>query len=545
MKTMYRLLGLVVVVSALAAPALAVDYDLVILNGRVMDPETNYDAVANVGVKDGRIAIITTDDITGKETIDATGHVVAPGFIDTHAHSVDPLTIRLAALDGCTTAMDMEAGAVGVDEWYAAKKDNWPLNYGTTICHEMTRTSVHDPEVKIEYPVDANNLFVLRAEAGKDGVNGWSVTRSSLEQINEITKKLDEGLRLGALGVGTMPGYARNGITTYEMFEVQRIAARYGRPISIHSRFHASSATPEAQLGFDEVFTNAFLLDAPLLYAHNNDYGWWEIEEKLAMARAKGLNMWSEYYPYTAGSTSANAEVLQPPSFEDVMGLKYEENIYDPTQDKYLTKEEFLALGQTDPGRTLVAFNPPREKWLPKWLVTPHMTAASDSMWQMGGATWDEPFENYMGHPRTAGTHGKVFALGREYGVPLMFALTQMTYWPAKHLGDTGLEAMKVRGRMQEGMVADITIFDPENVVDKATYKAGEQGMPTYGIPYVIVGGRMVVKDSEFQKGVWAGQPIRFPVEEKGRFVPATVEQWLKTFTIDTCPLNPDHPGVH
>lgn len=102
---------------------------------------------------------------------------------------------------------------------------------------------------------------------------------------------------------------------------------------------------------------------------------------------------------------------------------------------------------------------------------------------------------------------------------------------------------MKLRGRMQHGMVADITIFDPEKVTDNATYKMGEQGLPTTGIPYVIVSGKMVVKDSKFHK-IWAGQPIRFSLEDKGRFVPASVEKWIETYSIPVtdCPASPDSP---
>ena len=166
------------------------------------------------------------------------------------------------------------------------------------------------------------------------------------------------------------------------------------------------------------------------------------------------------------------------------------------------------------------------------------MTVAADSMWSglSGEEAWNAPYTAYKGHPRTAGTRGKVLRLAREEGVPLMFTISQLSYWSAKHLGDAGLEAMKVRGRMQNGMVADITIFDPENVKDNATYKAGEQGLPTIGIPYVVVNGQIVVKDSKVLK-IWAGQPIRYPVEAKGRFVPTSVEQWLRTFSIDDCPL--------
>jgi len=503
-----------------------------------MDPETGLDKVLNVGIKDGKIIKIISDKIEGEEVIDAKDHVVAPGFIDTHYHALDGLAVRLALRDGVTTGMDLEWGAMNIDEWYEAKKVSWPMNYGTNVSHEGARMVVHD-NMKMDGPVDATKAGELRAEAGKDGTIGWSEIRSDLDQINQITKILDEGLREGALGIGSTVGYMRKGVTTYELFEVQRAAARYGRLSAFHARFHPSSQTPtEAPLGFDEVFTNAFLLDAPLLYQHDNDYGWWEIEEKLQMAREKGLNMWSEYYPYTAGSTTVGAEFIRPESWEEGMGYKYEETVYDPDQDKFLTKQEYLDMAKNNPGKTVVLFIPPRKEWLPYWLSVPHMTVGADSMWS--GLSWDDPYVNYSGHPRTAGCHGKVLRLGREHNVPLMHAISQFSYWPALHLGEAGVEAMKVRGRLQEGMVADITIFDPINVKDNSTYKKGEQGLPTTGIPYVIVNGQIVVKDSKFQK-VWAGQPIRFPVEEKGRHVPADKNQWLKVHTIDSGGVEPPH----
>jgi len=523
-------------------PATAQDYDLVIRNGRVMDPETMLDAVRNVGVKDGRIAIITKDAITGSETIDATGLVVAPGFIDTHFHALDGLSIRLSALDGHTTGMDLEAGGLNIDEWYASKKDAWPLNYGTTVSHEGARMTVHDPELDYSGPFDVNQLLPRRGETGKDGVFGWSQTRSTLEQINQITALLDEGLRQGALGVGSTVAYMRNGTTAYEMFEVQKAAARYGRLTAAHTRFHGNNATPtEAQMGGDEFILNGMLLGAPVLYCHDNDYGWWEIEEKLQMARAQGYNMWGEYYPYDAASTSIGSEFLTPEGMKSI-GLKYEDAMYDPEQDKMLDQAGYEAELAKDPSKLVVIFNAPRKEWLPYWLRMPHMVVAADAMPSglTGDAAWSAPYTAYKGHPRTTGGAGKALRLGREQDVPLMFTLAQLSYWSAKHLGDMGLEAMQVRGRMQIGMVADITIFDPETVEDKATYKAGEQGLPTAGIPYVIVNGEMVVKDSEFQK-VWAGQPIRFPVEEKGRFAAASVEEWIGEFSI-TVPV--DDGGV-
>jgi N-acyl-D-aspartate/D-glutamate deacylase len=342
----------------------------------------------------------------------------------------------------------------------------------------------------------------------------------------------DEGLRQGALGVSSLTGYAPEGITTYELFAVQRSAAQYGRVYSSHQRVHGNSGHPESALGFDEMFSNAMALDAPLMVSHNNDWGWWEIEEKLQEARARGHNMWSEYYPYAAISTNAGAQYLQPPVWEDIMQHEYEGNFYDPMADKQLSRDEFLQMVQDDPGHTLVVTNPARVPWLPYWLRMPHMTVASDAMWMDTGKDVDFPVEQYEGHPRTAGSRGMVLRLAREQGVPLMFTVSQLSYWSAKHLGDTGLEAMQERGRMQEGMVADITIFDPETAREGSTYKTGEQGLPSEGIPYVIVNGTMVVKDSEFQMNTRSGQPLRFPVEENGRFDGLSAEKWVKDFSI-------------
>jgi len=515
--------------SSKAMPA-NTEFDLVILNGRVMDPETEFDAVRNVGIKDGIIGIITEKEIKGKETLDASGLVVAPGFIDTHFHSTDGFGTKIAARDGITTAIDLEGGAWNIDQWYKLRDGKWPLNYGASVSHERAREIVLDG-MNFDGPVDAITLFNDRTKAGEDGVLGWSVTRPDLNQLNEISLLVDEQLRQGALGVSSLTGYARSGITTYELFEMQRNAARYGRVFASHQRFHGNSTNPQGALGFDEMFTNAFLLDAPLMVCHDNDADWWEIEEKLQMARKKGLNMWSEYYPYAAASSEVNAEYMAPPIFEGIMGYNYQECVYDPQQDKFLSKEEVLQLQKTDPGRTIVIHLPPRKKWLPHWLTMPHMTVASDAMWMDGGRDVNTPFEEFAGHPRTAGSRGTVLRMARDQNIPLLFTLAQLSYWSAKHLGDIGLEAMKVRGRMQEGMVADITIFDPVNVTDNSTYKAGEQGLPTTGIPYVIVHGEMVVKDSEFRYDVFPGQSLRFPVEEKGRFEPITEEKWFETFS--------------
>ena len=117
-----------------------------------------------------------------------------------------------------------------------------------------------------------------------------------------------------------------------------------------------------------------------------------------------------------------------------------------------------------------------------------------------------------------------------------MLTLRQLSYIHAKRLGDTGLRAMQVRGRMQEGMVADITIFDPATVTDNGTYKMGENGLPSTGIPYVLVSGTIMVRNSKVVDGVFPGQPIRFEPEASGRFEPLEKKAYLQNL------FSPDKP---
>lgn len=517
--------------------SIAAEYDLVIKKGRVMDPETMYDGIANVGIKNGKIAIITQDHIKGAQVINAKGLVVAPGFIDTHFHAVDPFASKLAIADGITTGMDLEAGASQVAKWYENKaKSGWQLNYGTTASLATARMNVHDPELVIEEPVDATTLFDWGGKAGADGVTGWSLSRSNIAQMNQIMKIIDDGLQAGAIGIGAPVAYMQRGITSYELFEAQKTAARYGRLTSVHTRYHLNTETPtEAPIALNEVLANALVLDAPLLLAHDNDYGWWENEEKLQLARKKGHNVWSEYYPFAAGSTLISADFLRPEIWEETNGYKYEDTIYDPTKDKFLSKEEFLNTVKNEPGKTVVVHFPARKEWMKYWLTVPNMVVASDSMTGLGRdgkiLPWGADPSEYAGHPRTASSYSKTLEMGRELGVPLMFTLSQLSYWTAKHLGDTGLDAMKERGRIQVGKIADITIFDPKRVKAKASYKTGENGLAPEGIPYVIVNGTIVVNKGEVLP-VKPGKPIRFPVLETGKFQTIDAKKWVDQNTI-------------
>lgn len=162
--------------------------------------------------------------------------------IDTHFHSVDVFATKMAIRDGVTTGMDLEQGAARVGEWYDKKeKDGWQVNDGTTSSHMLNRLLVHDPEVKTEGSIDMANGPAYINEAAKEGVVGWSVTRSDLDQMNQVVQLLDEDLRQGALGIGVGSAYMASGLTTYEQFEAQRAAARYGRLASVHTRFHLNN----------------------------------------------------------------------------------------------------------------------------------------------------------------------------------------------------------------------------------------------------------------------------------------------------------------
>lgn len=520
--TTFAAAGLAIILSACQAATPADGYDVVILNGRVMDPETGFDAVTNVGIVDGIITAITDGAISGAESIDATGQVVSAGFIDTHFHGAsNPFTVKLGLRDGVTTTLDAEVGVVNVDAWYAEFGRGWQTNYGAFVGHELHRLQVMDG-IPLTEPTDAEDLPGLRARSVEDDdTNDWSVTVASFDQLNEVLANIDRDMQAGGLGVVTTVGYAPDGVTTFELWNAQKLSAAYDRTFASHVRFHGSGSTPmEGALGYLEVMANAAALNSPTLLSHNNSFGWWGIEERAQMMRASGFNIWSEYYPYAAASTNIGAVGLLPENIA-AAGADYT-NLYNPTTSEFMDRAEYDRLVAEDPGLIIVAFQPQREEWMPLWLRVPEMVVGGDGMMALDGEGnrlgWDDPYESFSGHPRTAGTHGRVLRMGRENDVPLMQSLSQLSYWSAKHLGDAGIEAMLVRGRMQVGMVADITIFDPATVTDNADYALGTSGLPTTGIPFVLVNGTVVVRDSEVLRGVNPGQSIRYDVESTGRF---------------------------
>ena len=532
MKRLSDLLAVAVLAVAIATPAMAADYDVVINNGRVMDPETNFDGVRNVGIKDGQIVVITKDAIKGKETIDASGHVVAPGFIEGHQHATDQFSRKVNLRDGLTTQMDFEAGAGDIAKWYANAEGKTQSNYGMVVLATLARVSVLDGPEIVALANDMGGLFPMvgaaAAKAQKEGRRpGWSSTLPNKEQMTRIMSYVDEGLRQGALGVGVPVGYMTTGVTQYELYKYQELAAKYGRVTNGHVRFAGIRPPTEGQLGVQEMLANAMILDAPFLASHLNSNMDWEYTIPLINdAREKrGAKVWGEVYPYAAGGTVASTDILTESSMFQ-MGITYSNvsNLDGTRWDKAMYED----VRTNDPGRTILIFNN-SPKDIAKWLAQPGVVIVSDGMAIQDAKgqyyPWDSPYEGKSVHPRCAGTRAKVLRMVREdKNMPLMEAISKMSYLHAKYFDELGgISQFRTKGRVQVGADADIVVFNPDTVTDNSTYEPGMGALPSTGIPYVLVNGVVVVKDSEVQK-VFPGKPIRFPVLEKGRLDQISIE---------------------
>jgi hypothetical protein len=532
-KKIHLLIGTLLMSVMCAVPALAQDYDIVINNGRVMDPETNFDGVRNVGIKDGKIAAITKDSIQGKETIDAKNHVVAPGFIEGHQHATDQFSRKVNLRDGLTTQMDFEAGAGDIAKWYADAEGKTQANYGMVVLATLARVSVLDgPEIAAGGN-DMGGLFAYTVgaaakKAQQEGRKpGWSSTLPNKEQMTRIMSYVDEGLRQGALGVGVPVGYMTKGVTQYELYKYQELAAKYGRVTNAHVRFAGVRPPTEGQLGVQELLANAMVLDAPFLASHLNSNMDWEYTIPMINdAREKrGAKVWGEVYPYAAGGTIASTDILTESSMAQ-MNITYSNvsNLDGTRWDKAMYED----VRKNDPGRSILIFNNPPED-IAKWMAQPGVVVVSDGMAiqdeNLEYYPWDSPYEGKSVHPRTAGTRAKVLRMVREdKNMSLMEAISKMSYLHAKYFDELGgISQFRTKGRVQVGADADIVVFNPDTVTDNSTYEPGKGALPSTGIPYVLVNGVVVVKDSVVQK-VFPGKPIRFPVQEKGRLDQITIE---------------------
>ncbi|MDP1571458.1 MAG: amidohydrolase family protein [Vicinamibacterales bacterium] len=452
------------------SPIPAPTYDLVIANGRVMDPESGLDAVRHVGVRNGTIEMISETPLQGVRVIDASDHVVSPGFIDLHEHGQQDESYRLMVRDGVTSAFELEVGTADVAGWYAAREGGQRVNYGVSIGHIPARMKVlGDP-----------GTGILPAGIGGSG----SATE---EQQQEMEGILRDGLAQGAVAVGFGSAYTP-GATMAEIERMFRVAADEGASVHIHMRGGVA--------GLHETIAAAASAGASLHVVHVNSSGGSNLDAFLAAiqaARDAGQDVTTEAYPYGAGMTEIQSALYD--DWETWPDDRFERNQLVSTGER-LTRETFGKARAA--GGTIITHGRPEEQTRAA-IVSPLSMIASDGF-----------IEDGRGHPRTSGTYAKV--LGRyvreERVVDLMDALRRMTVEPARRL-EQRTPAMANKGRVRVGADADLTIFDPATVIDRATYE--DATIPSAGIPYVIVGGEVVV-DGGALGDARPGRAIRAPV---------------------------------
>ena len=466
--------SLVIATSASAADA---TYDIVIVNGRVMDPESGLDAVRNVGLRAGKIAAISTDAMQGSRTLDAKGLVVAPGFIDLHEHGQKPENYQFQAHDGVTTSLELEAGTADVAGWYAEREGKSLINFGVSIGHIPTRMKVmKDP-----------GTFLPTGDAAHR-----AATDAELAQIDQ---RIDAGLKQGALAVGMGINYTA-AATRAEVLDVFRVAAKYGAPVHVHLRYAGDKPPETGRAALEEVITAASQSKAPLHVVHITSMGLRDTPALLAMikaAKAQGTDVTTECYPYVAGSTGLESAVFDP-GWQERMRISYGDLQWVKTGER-LTAETFERYRKE--GGEVVIFMIP-EPIVRLAIADPIVMIGSDGMPTTGASV----------HPRGQGTFSRVLGkyVREEKALDLMTALRKMTLMPAQRL-ENRAAAFKAKGRIKVGADADITVFDADRVIDKATFEKPLQY--SQGIQFVLVNGTPVVSDGKLVAGVLPGRAAR------------------------------------
>jgi hypothetical protein len=452
----------------------AQQYDLVLEGGRVMDPDTGLDAKRNVGIRDGKIVRVSSEALSGKRVIHAAGLVVAPGFIDLHQHAQGIESQRVKALDGVTTALELEIGVPDVAEFLKTKERHSLIHYGTSASHVAARALVFGT------PLPPGEILPKSGPATEQP--------ATTAQIMQIEHRLRAELDAGGLAVGMGIQYTP-GATRLEVINMFRLAAERKVPVYAHVR-SSGGVDPGSIAAVSEVIAASAISGAPLHIVHINSTCLRDAPECLSMvegARARGLDVTTEAYPYIAGMTFINSAVFNPGWQERQGGIGYGDLVL-PNTGEHLTKERFDELHNSSTPQTVLIFSNSQavlDKLIPNQLVM----IASDGL---------------EGHPRNAGTFSRVLAqyIREKRTITLMEALRKMSLMPAQML-ERSTPAAHQKGRLQQGADADIVVFDPATIADHATFQKPME--PSVGVHYLLVAGTVIVDDGKIVPDLYPG----------------------------------------
>jgi N-acyl-D-aspartate/D-glutamate deacylase len=482
------------------------NYDVAILGARVVDPESGFDEVVNIGIRGNEIAAITQGSISGIERIDAKGLIAAPGFIDLHVHGQDPYSTRLGVLDGRTSQLDLEAGALPVSDFYEYKAGKSISNYGASVGHTFARVLVMDG-------IESHGIGLLNHTLEKTGATGnkWSSTLATDEQLDRIDDLVVRGLSEGGLGIGVLPGYFVNARSD-GLARMAKIARDHESFLTTHARYISLTA-PSGVLGIQEMISLATSYGVPLLVHHvptNALAGTGVVLDMIEAANRNGAQIVGEMFPYVRGSTFIATTILNE-GWQERMDMDYSDLQWVETGET-LTEESFEIYRNERPEGYFIMEHI-KEEDMKMALVHPDVIVGSDGMVYVDEEAQllphDAAFGSGLGHPRGAGTHGKYLRLAIDDGsLSMAQILAKTSYLPAAFL-ESSAPSMKRRGRLQVGMFADITVFDPETVSGVADYTPGTGSLPSEGFLYVFVNGQIVVRKGTIVENVFPGEPIR------------------------------------
>ena len=380
-------------------------------------------------------------------------------------------------MDGVTSALELEIGAPDVGDFLKSKEGHSLINYGTSASHVAARALVFGA------PLPSGEILPKSGTATDQA--------ATPEQIARIQDRLRAELAAGALAIGMGIQYTP-GASRLEVVDMFRLAAERHVPVYTHMRSAGRVEPGSAIEAVSEVIGAAAISGASLHIVHINSTCLHDSLECLSMvegARARGLDVTTEAYPYIAGMTAINSALFNP-GWQEKLGISYNELVL-PDSGEHLTKERFEELhNSSKPQWVLIYAN--TQQVVDEVIPHPLVMIASD------GAE---------GHPRNAGTYARVLAqYVREKGtLTLMDALRKMTLMPAEMLERSTPEA-RYKGRMQEGSDADIVVFDAKTISDRATFQHPME--PSLGVHYLLVGGTVVVDEGTIVPEVFPGRAL-------------------------------------